>query len=74
VSLRFGRGGGPKALIDKLRLSPHSHEGQYKRAIVLSVDKKSHVWMAPARKRKGSVWHNAIALWSCVRPVDAVVA
>ena len=28
----------------------------------------------PARKRKVSVWHNAVALRSCVRPVDAVVA
>ena len=28
----------------------------------------------PARKRKVSVWHNQVALRSCVRPVDAVVA
>ena len=43
-------------------------------AVVLSIDEKSHVWMAPCSQEKVGVWHNRVALRSCVRPVDAVVA
>jgi hypothetical protein len=49
-----------------LYLDPPAH------SLVLSVDEK--VWMPPAPKRKVSLWHNAVALRSCVRPVDVVVA
>jgi hypothetical protein len=42
-------------------------------AVVLSVDEKSHVGLAPARKRKLASGMISL-LASCVRPVDAVVA
>jgi hypothetical protein len=50
------------------------HVDPTKHAVVLSVDEKSHVWMAPGSQEKVSVWHNAVALRSCDRPVDTVVA
>jgi hypothetical protein len=51
-----------------LHLDPPAH------SLVLSVDEKSHVWMAPGSQEKSARLALSGCLRSCVRPVDAVVA
>ena len=64
----FKRSNDP-AFADKLRdivglyVDPPAH------SLVLSVDEKSHVWMAPGLQEKFAVWRSLSCLQSCVRPV-----